>query len=70
MTAPKNQLRSQSGTPNPSGFGNVAALQIISVQQTQPDAKRRRPDSLDQDVYGIKIEKHLERHVGENDERK
>ena len=55
---------------NPSGFGNFATLRVISVQQTQPDTKRRRPDSLDQHVYGIGIEKRLERHVGENGEYK
>jgi hypothetical protein len=40
----------------------------ISVQQTQPDTNRRRPDSPDQDVYGIEIEKCLEARGGERQE--
>jgi hypothetical protein len=56
---------------NSGRFGNFATpTEIISVQQTQPHTKCRRLDLLDQDVYGIEIEKRLERHVGENDEGK
>jgi hypothetical protein len=69
-TAPKTQSRPQPGTPGASGFENLATLRIISVQQTQPDTKRKRPDSLDRHVYGMEIEKRLETHVGESDERK
>jgi hypothetical protein len=45
-------------------------LRIVSDQQTQPHTKRRRLNSLDQDVHGIEIEKRLKRHMGGNDEEK
>src|SRR5882762_1543208 len=38
-------------------------------QRARP-AEYRPEDSLDQDVYGIEIEKCLERHVGENENGK
>jgi hypothetical protein len=70
-TAPKTQSQPQLGAPGASGrFGNFATLQIILVQQTQPDSKHRRPDSLDQHVYSMQIEKCLEMHVGESDKGK
>ena len=69
-TAPKTQLRPEPGTPGESGFGNSATLRInCSANETQRYHRPVRPDSLNQDVYGIEIEESLEGNVYENEDR-
>jgi hypothetical protein len=67
-TAPRTQLRPEPGTPGESGFRNFATLRINSGQENTKRIKCRRPDSLDQYVDGIEVEKRLERHVRENED--
>jgi hypothetical protein len=66
----KHPRSSYDHSQEPRVHPDSETLRRISVQQIQPHTKRRRLDSLDQDIYGIEIEKRPERHVGENDEGK
>jgi hypothetical protein len=53
------------------GLQDSGTLQLYGQTRSKTNTTaQKEANSLDQDVYGIEIEKRLERQVGENEERK
>ena len=62
--AARAQLRPEPGTPGASGLGNFATLQANEKQKSET----QRPDSREQDKYGIEVEESLKRDMREDDD--